>query len=287
MNSICVVGSIYEDILPIQTDKIFAGKGFNQAIAAARLGSKVYFVGVGDKENGNELDSLLKNEGVDTVIYQSENALGRRIFTSENCHRYSHFRELGANLDLPFEIINDIDKSFDLYLATADMQKDRVFNFFKKAKDKKRFTVLNGDIHWNGNWNEVYRNTDLIILSREELSFHFKESIKTYDKIKESIDFFIKSGVKYCVVTDGSNGVYLFGKGKNYFEKIESKKVVDTWGISDVFVAALCHRLALIQYIDFDIIQNQISYSIKAAFKAASRKGRFEKFPFMIELFYE
>ena len=43
------------------------GKGANQAVAAARLGAEVSFIGaVGDDEHGRSLRAVLDREGIDT-----------------------------------------------------------------------------------------------------------------------------------------------------------------------------------------------------------------------------
>ncbi|MEW6216257.1 MAG: ribokinase, partial [Candidatus Bipolaricaulota bacterium] len=92
--SIAVIGSINMDLvaevkrLPTPGETVKAlrfesypgGKGANQAVAAARLGSTVKMLGkVGDDELGAELLQVLKNEGVDThwIVREAHCPTGR------------------------------------------------------------------------------------------------------------------------------------------------------------------------------------------------------------------
>lgn len=62
-NTIPKVG---ETVLGLDFNTFQGGKGANQAVAAARLGGKVSFIGaVGNDENGKLALSSLKNEGID------------------------------------------------------------------------------------------------------------------------------------------------------------------------------------------------------------------------------
>ncbi|PJJ61401.1 ribokinase [Compostimonas suwonensis] len=82
MTTIAVLGSANMDLvvrqqrLPRPGETIFGdafttvpgGKGLNQAVAAARLGAEVVFLGaVGDDDYGRRIRSLLEAEGIDTA----------------------------------------------------------------------------------------------------------------------------------------------------------------------------------------------------------------------------
>ena len=93
MSNICVLGnfvadnSFYSNELPKKGQTVFGtgfqvgpgGKGSNQAIAAARLGSKVSFLGkVGDDEYGKMAIELYKKNNLDprTVIVSKKYPTG-------------------------------------------------------------------------------------------------------------------------------------------------------------------------------------------------------------------
>lgn len=279
MNNICVVGSVYWDIQNV-TEKHFGGKGLNQAIAAARLGSSIEFVASCHEIDKSKLEEMLLREGIFCKIFEVREQTGVRFF-EQKADRYFHEYKSGANHFLPQKeavLSCSGEKPADLFLSSIEMPGKTVKEIFSYGKTKRRFTVLNASCLPKDGWEEILPYTDLFVASKRELAFLFSENQN--DGMQKVIDL----GAKYCLVTDGACPTHLFDGVRMIQQEIPICSGTDTWGIGDVFVGALCHRLALIQYIDFGILQNQVGYAIKASQKAMLRKGRQEKFPYMIEL---
>lgn len=119
---ITIIGSINMDVV-VETEifprqgetvhgKIFTtipgGKGANQAVAAARLGSLVGMIGaVGEDAFGNELYHHLKGENIDVSgIVKTNNSTGIANILLHN-HDNRIIVVPGANFDLNKEIIDD------------------------------------------------------------------------------------------------------------------------------------------------------------------------------------
>ncbi len=118
---ITVIGSINMDIV-VKTDifpkqgetvlgnlftTIPGGKGANQAVAAARLGSPVQMIGaVGEDSFGKELYSNLKNENIDVdAIAKTTNSTGiANILLHDNDNRIIVVP--GANFDVTKEVVD-------------------------------------------------------------------------------------------------------------------------------------------------------------------------------------
>ncbi|HEY4600250.1 MAG TPA: ribokinase [Cerasibacillus sp.] len=104
-NRVCVVGSINMDVvmttkkMPAQGETVLGeqfatypgGKGANQAVAAARLGSEVTMIGaVGDDVFGHDLINHLKKEGIHSegvMVIQNEPTGVANIILSNNDNR--------------------------------------------------------------------------------------------------------------------------------------------------------------------------------------------------------
>lgn len=118
---ITVIGSInmdivvMTDIFPKQGETVLGnlfttipgGKGANQAVAAARLGSPVQMIGaVGEDSFGKELYSNLKNENIDVdAIAKTTNSTGiANILLHDNDNRIIVVP--GANFDVTKEVVD-------------------------------------------------------------------------------------------------------------------------------------------------------------------------------------
>lgn len=131
---ICVIGSLNMDLV-VRTPRFaqpgetilggpFAtypgGKGANQAVAAARLGADVSFVGcVGDDAYGEEFHRVLRTEGIDVTHLRTRPgvATGVGVIAIDERGQNSIIVALGANLALTPA---DVDAAMEVIRAAED-----------------------------------------------------------------------------------------------------------------------------------------------------------------------
>ena len=158
MNRIAVVGMAGHTAFlaverlpePGETAKAFSvhfepgGKGFNQALAFSRAGSRVSFAGRYG-ENDAYLMDLLKDSGVDTSLSLiSRTETGKAIVTVSKDGENSIIVYRGANGDIPREYIERVLSRFhrgDLLILQNEIA--NLGGIIKLASEKKLITVLN------------------------------------------------------------------------------------------------------------------------------------------------
>ena len=223
MSSICVLGnfvvdtSFYADKLPSKGQTIFGtgyqvgpgGKGSNQAIAAARLGSKVNFLGkIGDDKNGKMALELYKKNNIDikTVFVSKEHPTGvAGIMINKSDGTNAIVVYPGASMEIT---INEVNKFSELilnsrvFLTQLEIKKKVILHSLKIAKKGGAITILNPapaiEIE-----DEFFKYIDFFTPNETEAEFYFGKKIETYKEAKEAGDFFLEKGVQNSIITLG------------------------------------------------------------------------------------
>ena len=265
MNSICIFGVFVADLcffgksIPVKGETILGkkhligpgGKGSNQAIAAARLNSKVFFITkVGKDSHADMAFSLYKEAGVntDSIKQDPNHSTGvAGIMIDENGYNAINIVS-GAAAHLQNE---DIDKNLDvikkskIFLTQMETPLLTTMYALKKAKENGCVTILN-PAPANHIDNEDFYSLDFFTPNETETEFYLKKKIKTDDDIKDAGKEFLSKGVKNIIITLGSKGVYFANSDESFFIdalKLKSK-VLDTTGAGDAFNGALSVALS-------------------------------------------
>ncbi|MFB4166980.1 ribokinase [Virgibacillus sp. JSM 102003] len=247
--SVCVVGSINMDLtvttkkMPMQGETVLGdnfftypgGKGANQAVAAARIGANVNFIGaVGDDPFGKTLLKHLENESinVDGVTTVSSAATGiANIILSENDNRI--IVASGANLLVTPELVeqnlNQIKKS-DMVLLQLEVPMETVLYTLEVASRYNIPVIVNP---------APYQPLPDALLERasyltpNELEVESMKKDPLFEKIQEKV-----------IVTQGSQGVQFFENSVKKHMPSYSVDVQDTTGAGDTFNGVLATELA-------------------------------------------
>ncbi|MBA1338073.1 MAG: ribokinase [Pelagibacterales bacterium] len=301
MSSICVLGnfvvdtSFYADKLPSKGQTIFGtgyqvgpgGKGSNQAIAAARLGSKVNFLGkIGDDKNGKMALELYKKNNIDikTVFVSKEHPTGvAGIMINKSDGTNAIVVYPGASMEIT---INEVNKFSELilnsrvFLTQLEIKKKVILHSLKIAKKGGAITILNPapaiEIE-----DEFFKYIDFFTPNETEAEFYFGKKIETYKEAKEAGDFFLEKGVQNSIITLGDKGIYFTSKNENFsLPALDLKsKVVDTTGAGDAFSGALASALEKKME-----IKKSLNFAIKASGFSTMKKGAAEAMPTLKEL---
>lgn len=222
------------------------GKGSNQAVAAARLGAEVAFVGrVGEDVFAPVALNLWEQEGINTdfVTQDPDHATGVAPIFVDDTGENSICVVLGANLAISKEDVDaarDIIKQADFVLTQLEIDYETVGYSLAVSKELGVKTILNpapaGHIP-----PEYMKLADYITPNETELEVL---TGKPSGAIDESARSLIMSDNQAIIVTLGSQGALCVRK--NQVTRIPGYEVdvVDTTGAGDAFNGGLAVALA-------------------------------------------
>lgn len=272
---ITVVGSYNVDIMlkvnkipeigeTVIADEVYinhGGKGSNQAVSAARLGSNVRLIAaVGSDTYGYNAISFWKSEKIDTSYITTKNvSTGTAYIFVDKNGRNIIVVNRGANYYLSEE---DLDKglSGDILLTQLEIREEVV----KKAlREFNGIKILNPA-------PAILKDTDILsfadIITPNEIEF--KELVST-DDIEYGLHMLLKKVKKAVIITLGDRGALLATKsGKRVLIPAPKVNIIDETGAGDVFNAALAVYLER----GYDI-ESAVEYANKIAALSVTKMG--------------
>ncbi|MBQ7959598.1 MAG: ribokinase [Clostridia bacterium] len=287
--NIVVVGSINTDLV-INTNRVpkigetisgngFAvncgGKGVNQAVAAAKLGGNITFIGAaGNDENGNISIKNLENNGIDTkCIARTNTNTGVAVITvcnGDNCI----ILDSGANNLVSKELIDrnkDVILSADAVVMQLEIPIETVTYVAKIAHSAGVKVILNPapivELP-----SELLQNTDVFILNETEAEFVTKVSPDTYENRQKCMSILKEYGIGTIVLTLGADGAVYTDENDIKHQKAFKAEVVDTTAAGDTFIGAFCMKMN-------EGIETAMKYATAASSITVSRKGASKSIP--------
>ncbi|BDR68094.1 ribokinase [Clostridium tetani] len=302
MAKICILGSINMDIvlkvdrmakvgetlLARSLDKVAGGKGANQGVAAARLGSKVYMIGkLGKDDNGDILYRNIENDNINVgyILKDDKEPTGMAIVTVDKDGNNSIVVVSGANMSLKKEDIyqfKEAIKDSNILITQFETPIDVAEDAFKLAKSFGVTTILNPAPAKEITEN-LLKNTDIIIPNEMEAFEITKIKIKNENDIKKSAEVFLERGIKFVIITLGEKGAAIISKYK--FEIIPAYKVnaIDTTAAGDSFIGALAHKLGE-KELSFENIKEGVLYGNKVSSIVVQKEGAQSSIPYLSEV---
>lgn len=226
------------------------GKGFNQALQAHRLGSKVYFFGrLGDDAIGNIVLTELEKENFPVrglrILKNENTALGLILIAPDGTNLIGGFS--GANMNFSHD---DIDQNvYDALLLSShlilqlEIPDSINLAVLRLAKEQGVRTIMNY-APYRKVPDEVIKLVDVFIFNELEASGFFNRTIETPDDLFEVKKSPLYDYRKLYIVTLGANGAAMIGpEGECYVDgqKVDS---VDSTGAGDSFVGSYVHFVA-------------------------------------------
>ena len=254
--TIAIVGSLNIDIVmrapyfPTRGETLIGdsfgvaggGKGFNQALAAARLNADSYMIGcIGDDDFGYRLRSILVENRVDCGLLKVHKgvATGTALITVVGSGEHSIIISQGANALLNQNDISNAKKIFkeaDCVLFQMETPPKTVTAGLKTARLAGCETFLSAEPPFSLP-NEAWENIDYMILNENALNFYAGTSRhKTIDKMSEEI---LKRGVKNLIVTQSAKGGKVFTHDENFNYEAFNIRAIDNTGARDAFCSGL------------------------------------------------
>lgn len=276
---IVVIGSINMDIV-VKTNEIPkigetiigresienpGGKGANQAVALAKLGANVSFLGkIGDDSYGERLLLSMKESGVNINYIKSvEGSSGLAFISVDDSGNNSIIVIPGANFKVDKEFLYDhidIINESKIVLLQHEIPIDTVKEAVLLSKKLGKTTVLNPAPAHDLD-EEILKCIDIIIPNEHELARISNKEIKDINTIVDASRALIKKGVPKVITTLGHKGAIYVDKTTVQEFKPFSTNVVDTTAAGDSFIGGFLSRY---------IVTNDVFESIEFGQKAAA-----------------
>lgn len=224
------------------------GKGANQAIAAARLGSDVLMVTkVGNDLFGqNTIENFKKNNIRTTAIEIGTKTSGvAPIFVDPNAKNRILIIQ-GANSELSPEIIesyrNEI-KDAKLIVLQLEIPLESVYKAIDLGVELDIPVLLNpAPANLDLDLDYVKKCT-YFAPNESELGILTNMPVSTIEEIKAAAKVLINKGTKNLIVTLGERGVLWMTQEKELIIEGKPVKAVDTTGAGDSFIGCFSHYI--------------------------------------------
>ncbi|MBV8469622.1 MAG: nucleoside hydrolase [Burkholderiaceae bacterium] len=261
---VVVVGSVNMDMLafapqlPLPGETLMGdafalspgGKGANQAVAAARMGAAVSFVGrVGVREHGRALVQALQAEGVDTqyTVQDAAELPGlAMIMVAREGGENAIVVVPGSNEQLsPVDIAAAADRiqSAQVLAAQLEVPLAAIQQAFALARAAGVRTVLNA-APIRALPPELLALTDWLVLNEGEAAELLRMVVAEPVDAARAAQALLMHGVRHVVITLGGEGaMYATSQQVCHLPGVKVA-VVDTVGAGDTFVGGLAAALA-------------------------------------------
>lgn len=254
------------------------GKGANQAVAAARMGSKVRFAGCTGKDAfGQYLLDFIKGQNVDTSLTQvSDTNTGTAIITVESNGENRIMVAAGSNLDAKAsQIPSELLTTGNSILMQMETDPSEIELLAKTAKGKADRVILNLAPALPVS-ETTLNNIDFLILNELEIIQLGKQLGIQHSDFTDMAKEIAKKYDLTCVITLGGKGAVSFGPdGTSYSANaITIDKVVDTTGAGDAFCGTFTAMLDQGQS-----IEQALSTACIAGSLACTKQGAMSSYP--------
>lgn len=253
---VCVLGSLNMDLvvrcphLPAAGETVLGssyktypgGKGANQAVGAARMGSSVSMIGrVGDDTHGPRLRSVLEADGIDTVHLHStpDTASGLGMITVEDSGENTIVVASGANSRVTVEDVRaarSLIEACDVLLMQLEIPMASNVEAAAIARGAGKAVVLNA-APARSLPQELLKSVDVLVVNRHEAAM-----LTGQDAHVEPGRIALRLpelGPSAALLTLGAQGSIITHKGR--VRRVPTARVhaVDAVGAGDAYVAAL------------------------------------------------
>lgn len=234
------------------------GKGANQAVAAARLGASVAFVGaVGTDTNAAPATALLRAGGVDLTHVEAVQAAGGvpgvtglALITVDDKGENTIIVVPGANEEVDQGFVDKHAapvEAAELVLLQGEIPASGIARAAQLARGR---VVLNlapvVDVP-----REVLLAADPLIANEHEAGLILRQLGEAGDgSPRECAQRLIRAGIRTVVITLGAEGALVADADGVREIATPRVKAVDTVGAGDAFVGALCSRLVAGERVD-------------------------------------
>ena len=258
------------------------GKGYNQAVAAQRLGAKTLFVGcVGNDDAARACKDFLINEGAEPVMQVTERVETACAFILTDSRGENQVTVCrGASDYLTADFVRDHESeilSCGMLILNLECPMDATLTAAEIAFENDIPVILNPaparavDV-------EFLKKCECITPNRSEAAELFGiDSNATLEDLAKAIT---TNGIKSAVITLGGDGALLVKEGEAWVFGAIPVKAVDTTGAGDTFSAALGRAI-----LRGNGMTKAVEYAMNAAALSVTRRHVMDGLPTEDELY--
>ncbi|MFE6795922.1 ribokinase [Paenibacillus chitinolyticus] len=303
MKKICILGSINMDSslllesLPHEGETLFAsgklvgpgGKGFNQAVSAARLGASVHFIGkVGADEYGKQLVSTLRQEGIHTehVGVNPDLPTGEALILFSNSGSNMIVVSAGSNMAITAQDIEEsreIIQLSDVILSQFEVPIEVIQHVFTIAKEEGKVTVLN-PAPAKAIPPALLQVTDFLIPNESEMHMITGCDTNCEQDMVQGAATLLEQGVGCVIVTLGDRGSLICHPDGNLSIPAEKVAAIDTTAAGDSFIGSFCTKLRRQERKQLGHVADAVKFASRFSSIVVQRKGAFQSIPYAYEL---
>jgi ribokinase len=260
------------------------GKGANQAVCAARLGCKTFFIGkMGNDEFHEKLSVILENAGVDisNLFIDKNEHTGTALITVDETGQNQIVVISGSNMKLSSQ---DISSKSDLFSKTAvvltqlEIPIETVVESAKLAHENNALFILN-PAPAASLPEYLFHLIDYITPNENELELLSGLKINDDSSIRLAAEKLLKKGIRNVIVTLGDRGSMLINSSTTKHFPVSKVEVVDSTGAGDAFNGALASSLS-----EGNAIEKAIELANKVASISVTRMGAQSSLPYASEI---
>ncbi|BCB66024.1 ribokinase [Haemophilus influenzae 3655] len=253
---------------------VYGGKGGNQAVAAARLGANVEFIGcVGSDVIGETMKNAFSQEGIDTTNIHSisQEMTGMAFIQVAQSGENSIVLARGANAHLDEKLVQHSEAKIAqsnyllMQLETPISGVELAAQIAKKNGVKVVLNPAPAQILSD----ELLSLIDIITPNETEAEILTGVAVTDEQSAVKAASVFHDKGIETVMITLGAKGVFVSRKGKSRIIKGFCVQAIDTTAAGDTFnggfVTALLEEKAFDEAIRFGQAAAAISVTKKGA----------------------
>lgn len=262
----------------------YGGKGANQAVAAARLGAAVQFIGaIGDDAIGQTMKRAFADEGIDTAAIMTvpHQSTGLAMIQVADSGENSIVIAAGANADLTAETIQPYQAHIaDSALLLTQLETPlQAVEFAAKYAKQAGATVVLNPAPARPLPESLLANIDIITPNETEAEILTGVKIADEQTACQAAAILHQKGIATVIITLGAKGVYLSENGQGQRLAGFVVKAIDTTAAGDTFNGGLVTAL-----LEGKPMVEAIKFAQQAAALSVTRRGAQSSIPYRTEL---
>ncbi len=280
------IPQVGETVLGRDFNQYPGGKGANQAVAAARLGVPVCFLGcVGADSYGALLLKGMHECSIDVSRIKTVEgcSTGIAIICVNDKGQNNIVVIGGANNDVDTDYIDENIEAIvkcDIVLCQMEIPIPTIEHAFSKAKELGKTTILN-PAPAAGISDRLISLTDILIPNEHELERLAGIPTDHTEGIDRAAQMMLAKGVKVMIVTLGKRGCAVFANNESNWYPSYEVEAVDSTAAGDSFIGGFVWSYMKDRELNAAVMAGQLVASL-----AVQKKGAQSSLPYLNEVMH-